>query len=153
EGALDGIFALRTRDDAAKVQARLAAGPKRVLIVGAGFIGSEMASVCCELGIPVTLVERGSAPLVSALGGVIGAIAAEIQREHGVDLRTGISVAALEGDRSKHVRRARLSDGSVVEADLVIASLGSICNTEWLEGAGLAAGFWGVGCDAGCRAF
>ena len=153
EGALDGIFALRTRDDAAKVQARLAAGPKRVLIVGAGFIGSEMASVCCELGIPVTLVERGSAPLVSALGGVIGAIAAEIQREHGVDLRTGISVAALEGDRSKHVRRARLSDGSVVEADLVIASLGSIRNTEWLEGAGLAAGFWGVGCDAGCRAF
>jgi 3-phenylpropionate/trans-cinnamate dioxygenase ferredoxin reductase subunit len=153
EAALDGVFTLRTRDDAAKLQVRLAAGPKRVLIIGAGFIGSEMASVCCELGIPVTVAEHASAPLIGVLGGVIGAIAAEIQREHGVDLRTGVSVAALEGDQSKHVRRARLSDGSVVDADLVIASLGSIRNTEWLEGAGLAAGFWGVGCDAGCRAF
>jgi 3-phenylpropionate/trans-cinnamate dioxygenase ferredoxin reductase subunit len=101
----------------------------------------------------VTVAEHAAAPLVGALGGVIGAIAAEVQREHGVDLRTGVSVAALEGDQSKHVRRARLSDGSVVDADLVIASLGSIRNTEWLEGARLAAGFWGVGCDAGCRAF
>ena len=153
EAALDGVFTLRTRDDAAKLQARLVAGPKRVLIIGAGFIGSEMASVCCELGIPVTVAEHAPAPLVGALGGVIGAIAAEIQREHGVDLRTGVSVAALEGDQSKHVRRARLSDGSIVDIDLVIASLGSVRNTEWLEGAGLAAGFWGVGCDAGCRAF
>jgi 3-phenylpropionate/trans-cinnamate dioxygenase ferredoxin reductase subunit len=51
------------------------------------------------------------------------------------------------------VRRARLSDRSVIDADVVLASLGSIRNTEWLEGSGLAAGFWGIGCDAGCRAF
>ena len=153
EAALDGVLTLRTRDDAARVQARLAAGPQRVLIIGAGFIGAEMASICCELGIPVTVTERGSAPLVGALGGVIGAIAAEMQRDHGVDLRTGVSVAALEGDQRGQVRRARLSDGSTVETDLVLASLGSMRNTEWLEGAGLAAGFWGVGCDAGCRAF
>jgi NADPH-dependent 2,4-dienoyl-CoA reductase/sulfur reductase-like enzyme len=153
EAALDGIFTLRTRDDAAKIQARLAAKPKRVLIIGAGFIGSEMASVCCEVGIPVTVAERSSAPLVGALGGVIGAIAAEVQREHGVDLRTGVGVEALEGDGSNRIRRARLSDGSAIDVDLVIASLGSIRNTEWLQGSGLAAGFWGVGCDAGCRAF
>jgi NADPH-dependent 2,4-dienoyl-CoA reductase/sulfur reductase-like enzyme len=153
EAALDGIFTLRTRDDAAKIRARLAEKPKRVLIIGAGFIGSEMASVCHDLGIPVTLAERSSAPLVGALGGVIGAIAAEVQREHGVDLHTGVGVEALEGDGNNRIRRARLSDGSAVEVDLAIASLGSIRNTEWLQGSGLAAGFWGVGCDAGCRAF
>jgi len=153
EAALDGVFTLRTCDEAARVRARLAARPNRVLIIGAGFIGSEMASVCRELDLPVTVAERGSAPLVGALGGAIGAIAAEIQREHGVDLRTGVSVAALEGDDGGHVRRAYLSDGTTVDADVVIVSLGSIRNTEWLDGAGLAAGFWGVACDAGCRAF
>jgi 3-phenylpropionate/trans-cinnamate dioxygenase ferredoxin reductase subunit len=153
EAALNGVFTLRTRDDAACLQARLAARPKRVLIIGAGFIGSEMASVCCDLGIPVTVAERGAAPLVGALGCVIGAIAAEMQLDHGVDLRTGTGVKSLEGDAKGQVRRAHLSDGSTLETDLVIASLGSIRNTEWLEGSGLAAGFWGIGCDAGCRAF
>ena len=153
EASLDGVLTLRTSDDAACLQARLAARPKRVLIIGAGFIGSEMASVCRELGIAVTVAERGAAPLVGALGGVIGAIAAEMQREHHVDLRTGTGVKSLEGDASGHVRRAHLSDGSTLETDLVIASLGSIRNTEWLEGSGLAAGFWGIACDAGCRAF
>jgi NADPH-dependent 2,4-dienoyl-CoA reductase/sulfur reductase-like enzyme len=153
EAALDGVLTIRTSEDAACLQARLAARPKRVLIIGAGFIGSEMASVCCDLGIPVTVAERGAAPLVGALGGVIGAIAAEMQRDHGVDLRTATGVKSLEGDAKGHVQRAHLSDGSTLETDLVIPSLGSIRNTEWLEGSGLAAGFWGIGCDAGCRAF
>jgi NADPH-dependent 2,4-dienoyl-CoA reductase/sulfur reductase-like enzyme len=153
EAALEGVYTLRTSDDAARLRAALAAGPGRVLVIGAGFIGSEVASVCRELGLAVTVAERGSAPLVGALGGVIGAIAAEMQRDHGVDLRCGVGVTSLEGDASGHVRRAHLSDGTAVEADVVLASLGSIRNTEWLEGAGLAAGAWGVGCDAGCRAF
>ena len=147
------MFTLRTCDDAARLQAALAAKPRRVLIIGAGFIGSEMASVCRELGLEVTVAERADAPLVGALGGVIGEIAAEMQRDHGVDLRTGVSVEALEGDANGHVRRARLSDGTTLDVDVVVASLGSIRNTEWLEGAGLATGFWGVACDAGCRAF
>jgi 3-phenylpropionate/trans-cinnamate dioxygenase ferredoxin reductase subunit len=153
EGALKGVFTLRTSDDAGRLQAALAARPGRVLIVGAGFIGSEMASVCRELGLDVTVAERAAAPLVGALGGVIGDIAAEMQRDHGVDLRTGVSVEALEGDAKGHVRRARLSDGTTLDVDVVVASLGSIRNTEWLEGAGLATGFWGVACDAGCRVF
>jgi NADPH-dependent 2,4-dienoyl-CoA reductase/sulfur reductase-like enzyme len=153
EAALDGVCTLRTSEDAADIQKRLAVRPGRVLVIGAGFIGSEVASVCRQLGIEVTVAERAASPLAGALGGVIGAIAGEIQREHGVDLRTGVSVASLEGDASGHVRRARLSDGTVVDADLVMASLGSIRNTEWLKDAGLATGFWGVGCDAGCRAF
>ena len=152
EAALDGVFTLRTCDDAAQLQTALAAGPRRVLIIGAGFIGSEIASVCRELDLAVTVAERAEAPLIGALGGVIGRIAAEMQRDHGVDLRLGVSVEALEGDAGGHVRRARLSDGSMLDVDVVLASLGSIRNTEWLEGAGLASGFWGVACDAGCRA-
>ena len=153
EAALEGVYTIRTRDDAASIQRALAARPERVLVIGAGFIGSEAASVCRELDLAVTVAERGSAPLVGALGHVIGTIAAEMQRDHGVDLRTGVGVTSLDGDGNGHVRRAHLSDGSVVEADVVLVSLGSIRNTEWLEGSGLAAGFWGVGCDAGCRAF
>jgi 3-phenylpropionate/trans-cinnamate dioxygenase ferredoxin reductase subunit len=59
----------------------------------------------------------------------------------------------MEGDAGGHVRRVRLSDGTTLDVDAVVTSLGSIRNIEWLNGAGLAAGFWGVGCDAGCRAF
>jgi NADPH-dependent 2,4-dienoyl-CoA reductase/sulfur reductase-like enzyme len=153
EAALEGVFTIRTSKDAARLQKALAAKPGRVLVIGAGFVGSEVASVCRELGLEVTVVEHASAPLVGALGGVIGKIAAEMQRDHGVDLRTGIGVKSLEGNGTGHVRRAKLSDDSAVECDVVLTSLGSIRNTEWLDGSGLAAGFWGVGCDAGCRAF
>jgi NADPH-dependent 2,4-dienoyl-CoA reductase/sulfur reductase-like enzyme len=153
EAKLKGLFTIRTSDDAEGLQKALAAKPKRVLIIGAGFIGSEMASVCRELKLEVTVAERADAPLIAALGGVIGKIAAEMQRDHGVDLRTGVSVEKLEGDAAGHVRRAKLSDGTTLDVDVVVASLGSLRNVEWLEGAGLATGFWGVGCDAGCRAF
>jgi NADPH-dependent 2,4-dienoyl-CoA reductase/sulfur reductase-like enzyme len=152
EAALHGVFTLRTGGDAARLRAALAARPRRVLVIGSGFIGSEAASVCRELGLEVTVTERGPAPLCGPLGGVIGAIAADMQRDAGVDLRTGVSVLALEGDAGGHVRRARLSDGSTLDVDVVLTSLGSVRNVEWLDGAGLAAGFWGVGCDAGCRA-
>ncbi|MFF5211041.1 FAD-dependent oxidoreductase [Streptosporangium sp. NPDC000396] len=70
---------------------------------------------------------------------MIGEIAAEMQRDHGVDLRCGVGVSSLEGDARGHVRRARLSDGAIVEAEVVLAALGSIRNVEWLEGSGLAA--------------
>ncbi|WP_333772453.1 NAD(P)/FAD-dependent oxidoreductase [Streptomyces sp. IBSBF 3136] len=153
EAALHGVHAIRSRDDAEQLQKEMAEPPSRVLVIGAGFIGSEVASVCRELDIPVTVVERGSAPLVGALGGVIGKIATQMQRDHGVDLRCGLGVSSLEGDSGGRVRRAHLSDGSTVDADVVVASLGSIRNVEWLDGSGLAAGFWGVGCDAGGRAF
>jgi NADPH-dependent 2,4-dienoyl-CoA reductase/sulfur reductase-like enzyme len=144
---------LRGRDDAAGLRRRLDDRPRRVLVIGGGFTGSEVASVCRERGLPVTLVERGPAPLVGALGGVIGAIAADLQRQHGVDLRCEVTVTALEGDREGRLRRAQLSDGTVIDADLAVVALGAIRNAEWLYDSGLAAGAWGVGCDAGCRAF
>jgi NADPH-dependent 2,4-dienoyl-CoA reductase/sulfur reductase-like enzyme/ferredoxin len=152
EAGLDGLFALRTPEDADGLRQRLAAGPGRVLVIGAGFTGSEVASACRELDVPVTVVERGPAPLVGALGAVIGGVAAQMQRDHGVDLRCGVRVEALEGDGSGQLRRARLSDGSTLDVDVAVAALGSIRNVEWLDGSGLAAGEWGVSCDAGCRA-
>jgi NADPH-dependent 2,4-dienoyl-CoA reductase/sulfur reductase-like enzyme len=153
EAELDGVFVLRTRDDGAALARRLAEGPERVLVIGAGFTGSEIASACRERGLAVTVAERGSAPLVGALGGVVGAVAAELQRQHGVDLRCGVMVTALEGDASGRVRAAQLSDGSTVETDVVIVSLGARRNTEWLAESGLGAGPRGIACDAGCRAF
>ncbi|BCI88043.1 hypothetical protein NIIDMKKI_32490 [Mycobacterium kansasii] len=142
EAALRGLFTVRTCDDAAKLATALQARPRRVLIVGSGFVGSEIASVCRELGLSVTVAERGKAPLVGALGGVIGDIAAQMQIEAGVDLRTGVAVESLDGDADGHVRAARLSDGTVLDVDVVVASLGSIRNVEWLDGAQLASGFW-----------
>ncbi|GHK01457.1 pyridine nucleotide-disulfide oxidoreductase [Streptomyces sp. Y2F8-2] len=153
EAQLDGVFVLRTRDDAAALLRRLQASPRRVFVIGAGFTGSEIASACRAQGVAVTLAERGGAPLVGALGGVIGAVAAELQRENGVDLRTGVMVTALEGDSMGRVRAAHLSDGSVVETDVVVVCLGATRNTEWLEGSGLGAGPRGIASDAGCRAF
>ena len=152
EAELEGVVSVRSSVDAATLRALLDAKPKRVLVVGCGFTGSETASVCRQLGLDVTLVERGHAPLVGALGGVVGRIAADIQRAHGVDLRTDTSVDALGGDSDGRVRRARLSDGTELDVDVVVAALGSVRNVEWLEGSRLAAGPLGVSCDAGCRA-
>jgi len=124
EASLDGLFVLRTRDDASRLLERLAAQPKRVLIIGAGFTGSEIASSCRELGLTVTVAERGPYPLVGALGGVIGAIAADIQRQNGVDLRCGVTITRLEGDERGRLQRAYLSDGSTLNVDLAVVALG-----------------------------
>ncbi|MGW5125229.1 NAD(P)/FAD-dependent oxidoreductase [Streptomyces sp. NPDC004069] len=153
EAELDGVFVLRTRDDAVRLHRRMKGPPRRVLVIGAGFTGSEIASACRDQGIAVTVAERAGAPLVGALGGVIGAVAADLHRENGVDLRTGVMVTGLEGDATGRVRAAHLSDGGVVETDVVVVSLGATRNTDWLTGSGLGAGPRGIACDAGCRAF
>ena len=152
EAALEGVLVVRTREDAEALRRLVAGRPGRVLVIGAGFTGSEVASVCRELDVPVTVAEAGPAPLVAALGGPIGEIAADMHRAAGVDLRCGVMVTALEGENGR-LRRAHLSDGSTLDVDVAVAALGGIRNVEWLEGSGLAAGHWGVACDAGCRAF
>ncbi|MBA6433584.1 MULTISPECIES: NAD(P)/FAD-dependent oxidoreductase [Streptomyces] len=153
EAGLDGVFVLRTTDDAARLVNRLRAGPRRVLVIGAGFTGSEIASVCRERELPVTVAERGPAPLVGALGGVIGEVAAGLQHQYGVDLRCGVMVTGLEGDGAGRLRRAHFSDGAALDAEVAVVALGATRNTEWLAGSGLAAGPRGIACDAGCRAF
>ena len=152
EAALEGVFTVRGREDARRLQERLAAKPRRVLVIGGGFTGSEIASVCCELGLPVTVTERGAAPLVGALGGVIGDRMALLQRQNGVDLRTQMTVTSLEGDGQGRLCRARLADGNILDVDVAVVALGAIRNTEWLRDSSLAVGSFGVACDAGCRA-
>ncbi|MFG3117562.1 NAD(P)/FAD-dependent oxidoreductase [Streptomyces sp. NPDC048197] len=153
EAALDGVFTLRTRDEAGSLAERLTAGPQRVLVIGAGFTGSEIASACRERGLEVTVAERGPAPLVGALGGTLSKLAAVMQRNHGVDLRCGVTVTTLRGDRNGRFTGAELSDGSRVDADVCVVALGAVRNVEWLAECGLAAGPRGIACDAGCRAF
>ncbi|MFF4197897.1 NAD(P)/FAD-dependent oxidoreductase [Nonomuraea sp. NPDC001831] len=153
EAALDGVFTLRTCDDAGLLAERLAAGPQRVLVIGGGFTGSEIASACRERGLEVTVTERGPAPLVGALGGTLSKLAAGMQRAHGVDLRCGVTVTALRGDGNGRFSGADLSDGSHVTADVCVVALGAVRNVEWLKDAGLAAGPRGIACDGGCRAF
>ncbi|MBN2624773.1 MAG: oxidoreductase [Acidimicrobiales bacterium] len=144
-GDLAGVHTLRTLDDCLAVRAGLDAGARRVVVVGAGFIGSEVAATCRTLGCDVTILEALPVPLGRALGDEMGAVMGELHRDNGVDLRLGVGVAAIEGDG--RVERVRLADGSVVEADLVVVGIGVTPNTGWLEGSGLALDD-GVVCDA-----
>jgi 3-phenylpropionate/trans-cinnamate dioxygenase ferredoxin reductase component len=153
EAGLDGVMVLRTSDDAAQLRQLLAAGPRRVLVIGGGFTGSEVASDCREMGLAVTVAERGRAPLAGALGGVIGEVAAAMQRDHGVDLRCGVTVTRLEGDARGRLRRAHLSDGSTLDIEVAVAALGAVRDVGWLRDAGLAATPDGLRCDTGCRAY
>jgi NADPH-dependent 2,4-dienoyl-CoA reductase/sulfur reductase-like enzyme len=140
---LDGIFVLRTVDDALDLRARLGAAP-RVVVVGAGFIGSEVAATCRGRGLHVTVLEALPAPLVRGLGPVLGMVCGDLHRDHGVDLRLGVGVTAIEGDG--RVERVRLDDGATVEADVVVVGIGVAPVTDWLEGSGLVLDN-GVVCD------
>jgi NADPH-dependent 2,4-dienoyl-CoA reductase/sulfur reductase-like enzyme len=153
QAAIDGVFTIRTLEDSARLHERLAARPKRVLVIGAGFTGSEVASVCREHGLAVTVVERSTAPMASALGGAAGMVTAQMQRRHGVDLRCNTTVMALEADAQGKLCCAHLSDGDQLPVDLAVVALGAIRNVEWLDGAGLAVDARGVVCDASCRVF
>ena len=146
---LDGVFVLRTLDDALALRAAFDAEPARVVVVGAGFIGAEVAATARGRGLEVTLVEALPTPLGRVLGVDMGAVCAEIHRNHGVDLRTGVGVEAIEGDG--RVERVVLSDATVVDADVVVVGIGVVPNTEWLEGSGLELDN-GVVCDATCLA-
>ena len=148
---LTGVHVLRTLEDAGRLLADLAAAPSRVLIIGAGFTGCEVASACRDRGLAVTVIEPNPTPLLNALGAVVGGHAADLQRRAGVDLRCGVSVTDLLDDGGGRVDGARLSDGAVVEASVVVACLGAQRNWEWLAGANLDAGPLGCLCDSGCR--
>ena len=152
EQALAGVHGLRTVEDASRLLADLDAGPSRVLVIGGGFTGSEVASACRDRGLPVTMVELNAAPLMPALGRLVGDWVAARQRDAGVDLRCGVAVTRLFDDGSGRVAGAELSDGCKVAADLVVVSIGAVRNCDWLADSNLDAGPAGCVCDAGCRA-
>ena len=145
---LEGVHVLRTIEDCLAIRRGLDAGA-RVLVVGAGFIGGEVAATARGRGLEVTLVEALAAPLERQLGAALGAQVMALHRDHGVDVRVGVGVEALEG--SGRTLRVRLADGSRVEADLVVVGVGVAPNTAWLEGSGLRVAD-GVLCDERCRA-
>ncbi|MDP4003817.1 NAD(P)/FAD-dependent oxidoreductase [Methylobacterium sp. NEAU K] len=146
EGRLTGVFTLRGRDDAAALRAALAAGPRRVLVIGGGFIGCEVANLCRQLGLPVTLVEPGPTPLARVLGTTVGSLIGAIHEGRGVDLRCGGEVEWLEDEGGRLVR-GHLTDGTRIDADVAVIALGAVRNTEWLAGSGLSADPGGVDCD------
>jgi NADPH-dependent 2,4-dienoyl-CoA reductase/sulfur reductase-like enzyme len=144
---LHGLFVLRTLDDSLRLREALRATPQRVLVVGAGFIGAEVAATARGLGLEVTMVEALPVPLVRALGMRMGMACAALHRNHGVDVRLGMGVAGIDGDGSGRVTSVRLADGSVVEADVVVIGIGVAPTTDWLASSGLEIRD-GVVCDA-----
>jgi NADPH-dependent 2,4-dienoyl-CoA reductase/sulfur reductase-like enzyme len=146
---LAGVHVLRSLDDSLALRAALEAGPDRVVVVGAGFIGAEVAATCRGLDVDVTLLEALPVPLERALGAELGMVMADVHREHGVDVRLGVGVEAVVGE--EQVDRLQLTDGSSIEADVVVVGIGVVPNTSWLAGSGLAVGD-GVVCDETCLA-
>jgi NADPH-dependent 2,4-dienoyl-CoA reductase/sulfur reductase-like enzyme len=132
---LEGIYVLRTLEDSLSVRAELDKMPSRVVVVGAGFIGAEVAATARKRGLEVTILEALPVPLVRALGNHMGAACAAVHADHGVEVRTSTGVDAIEGTR--RVERVRLSDGSTLDADIVVVGIGVVPNTSWLEGSGL----------------
>ncbi len=143
---LGGVHAIRTGEDAVALCADLDAGPSRVVVVGAGFIGAEAAATCRGRGLEVTMLEAASTPMVRVLPPEVGAFVADLHRDLGVDVRLGTGVERLEAGADGRVRAVHLADGSVVEADVVVVGIGVVPQTGWLEGSGLQLGD-GVVCD------
>lgn len=144
-----GVHTLRSLDDSLAIRDALDGGASRLVVVGAGFIGAEVASVAVGRGVAVTMVEALSAPFGRVLGEEMGAVVADVHSAHGVDLRCGVGVAGVSGGRGD--LEVELSDGSVVGADLVVVGIGVVPNTDWLEGSGLTLDD-GIVCDGTCLA-
>lgn len=148
---LDGLHTLRTLDDCLALRADLDATPQRVVVVGAGFIGAEVAATARQRGLEVTLLEALATPLQRVLGDEMGSVCGDIQREHGVDLRLSTGVDGFDDDGTGRLRGIRLTDGSSLEADVAVVGVGVAPNTGWLEGSGLTIDN-GIVCDETCLA-
>jgi len=146
---LEGVFTLRTVDDAIALRSHLAARKRTVAIVGAGFIGSEVAATLRTLGCDVTLIDVDRVPMLRVLGEPLGRVCLRLHQAHDVHTIFGIAVSALLGSTS--VEGVQLEDGRVVEADCVVVGVGVQPNVEWLENSGLCLDD-GVACDATCAA-
>lgn len=144
ERGLEGILALRTLEDARRLRDALAGAP-RVVVIGAGFIGMEVAASCRAKGCAVTVIEPLPAPLIRGLGPILGERVARRHREAGVEFHLGVGVSAFEGEG--RVTGVRLADDRVVPAEVVVVGVGAAPAVGWLEGAGLAIEN-GILCDA-----
>ncbi|CRK49713.1 p-cumate dioxygenase ferredoxin reductase subunit [Rhodococcus sp. RD6.2] len=138
-----GVHVLRTIADARALRASLRAA-SRLLVVGAGFIGAEVASLARKQGIEVTIVDPAPIPMARVVGDGLGRHFSQLHRAHGVDTRFGTMVDTIEHGEGGIT--AQLSDGSCVLVDAVVVGIGAVLNTRWLESSGLALED-GVECD------
>jgi 3-phenylpropionate/trans-cinnamate dioxygenase ferredoxin reductase subunit len=136
-GELDGVHYLRTVEDSDALRERLDRGGA-VVVVGAGWIGAEVAASARQRGLEATIVEPASVPLERVLGTEVGAVYRDIHADHGVRLLMGTGVEAFEGDGA--VERVRTSDGGTLDCDFVVVGIGVRPRTELAEQAGLAVG-------------
>jgi NADPH-dependent 2,4-dienoyl-CoA reductase/sulfur reductase-like enzyme len=152
-GAVPGVHVLRRVEDCLALRRAMLSG-RRIVVVGAGFIGLEVAATAVELGLDVTVVEVAPVPLARALGDEVGAWFARLHRDHGVHLRVGVDVRGVDGVDGADGRagryRVRLGDGGALAADVVVAGIGVVPAVGWLRGSGVDVGD-GVLCDAYCR--
>jgi NADPH-dependent 2,4-dienoyl-CoA reductase/sulfur reductase-like enzyme len=144
-----GVHVLRTLADARRLRSTLAGSP-RLVIVGAGFLGAEVASVASATGAEVTMVSDLEAPLSDVLGADLGALLLGAHREHGVRVVTGTRVRGVLATGGR-VTSVLLADGTRLDADAVLIAIGSLPNVEWLAGSGIPAPN-GVLCDRNCQA-
>ncbi len=146
---ITGVHVLRTMSDCLTIRAELDTGTPRVAVIGAGFIGAEVAATCRGRGLDVTMIEAADVPLGRVLPGRIGDFVTQLHRDQGVDVRLGVGVSGLtvEGD----TKVLALDDGSEVRAEVVVVGVGVVPNTGWLEGSGLTLDN-GVRCDETCLA-
>ena len=141
---LAGVHLLRTMEDCLAIRAELEAGP-RVVVIGAGFIGCEVAATCRARGLDVTVLEFLPTPLYTALGEEVGRIVEGMHRDEGVSVRCGVAASELRG--AERVEAVRLEDGSEVAADLVVIGVGVQPETDWLDDSNVPVQN-GVVCDA-----
>jgi len=134
-GGLAGVHTLRTVEDALAIRDALTPGT-RVVVVGAGFIGAEIASSAVSRGATVTIVEAAATPLVRAVGELVGTELVRLHDMAGVRVVRGARITQLLG--AGRVTGVRLADGQVVRADVVVVGIGAVPATEWLSGSGVA---------------
>ena len=144
---LPGIFQLRTVEDCDRIRAVARSGA-RAVVIGLGFIGSEVSASLRQMGLAVTAIEGQAVPLARVLGAEVGTVLGEIHREKGVELVMEDAVAAFEG--AGRLERVRTKGGRTLECDLVVAGIGIVPNSELLAGAGAAVDN-GVLVDALCQ--
>ncbi|MEU0408423.1 FAD-dependent oxidoreductase [Streptomyces griseorubiginosus] len=131
---LTGVHTLRTLDDARALRDELALGG-RLVVIGGGFIGAEVASTAYALGLDVTVVEAAPTPLAGPLGATMGGIVSALHADHGVRLLCGVGVKGLSGEG--RVEAVLLEDGRSLPADLVVVGVGARPCVEWLVGSGV----------------
>jgi NADPH-dependent 2,4-dienoyl-CoA reductase/sulfur reductase-like enzyme len=129
------VLVLRTLDDAREIRRNMTAG-SRVLVIGGGFIGAEIASSAAKLGASVTIVEAALVPLVRAVGETVGKALAGLHERNGTRLACGTQVEQVLG--TERVTGAVLSTGEVMDADLLVVGIGAAPATGWLTGSGVA---------------